>query len=186
MIKILKKRDTQLKEYELDDIVKEDLRTYDQETFRSDFLEPLQIKYNPITTPVKLAHGILGFVRFLKGFYIIMITDKKKVGKIGQHSIYQVKDTQMVPLFRATSSANREDEAKYLQIFQRIEISNGFYFSYTYDLTRSLQENMIRKVRNKMAKNEPMLQRISEIYAKDIHAEAGSYPTSRFTDTSGI
>ena len=115
-----------------------------------------------------------------------MITDKKKVGKIGQHSIYQVKDTQMVPLFRATSSANREDEAKYLQIFQRIEISNGFYFSYTYDLTRSLQENMIRKIRNKMAKNEPMLQRISEIYAKDIHAEAGSYPTSRFTDTSGI
>ena len=110
MIKILKKRDTQNLEYELDEIVKEDLRAYDQETFRTDFLEPLMIKYNPITTPVKLAHGILGFVRFLKGFYIIMIKEKKKVGKIGQHSIYQVKDIQMVPLFRATSNANREDE----------------------------------------------------------------------------
>ena len=63
----------------------------------------------------------------------------------------------MVPLFRTTSNANREDEAKYLQIFNKIEISNGFYFSYTYDLTRSLQENMMRKIRNKMAKDEPLL-----------------------------
>ena len=86
-------RDTQRDEYELESIIKEDLRTYDQETFENDFLGPLLTKYNPITTPVKRAHGILGFVRFLKGFYIILITAKKKVAKIGQHSIYQIKDT---------------------------------------------------------------------------------------------
>lgn len=32
--------------------------------------------------PIKNAHGILGFIRFLKGFYIILITARKKVGKI--------------------------------------------------------------------------------------------------------
>ena len=55
----------------------------------------------------------------------------------------------MVPLFKDTTNANREDEAKYVQTFHRIEIGTGFYFSYTYDLTRSLQENMMRKIRNK-------------------------------------
>ena len=113
-IKILKKRDTQVNEYELEDILREDLRTFDQESFKKDYLEPLQIQYHPVTTPVKLAHGILGFVRFLKGFYIILITAKKKIARIGQHSIYQIRDTQMVPLFRSTTNANREDEAKYL------------------------------------------------------------------------
>ena len=74
VIKILKKRDAQRDQYELEDIIKEDLRTYTEETFKTDFMDPLRQKYNPITTPVKLAHGILGFVRFLKGFYIIVIT----------------------------------------------------------------------------------------------------------------
>ena len=98
---------------------------------------------------VSLAYGILGFVRFLKGFYLVLITQKKKIATIGSHSIYQVKDTQMIPLFKDTSNANREDEIKYVQTFLRIEIGTGFYFSYTYDLTRSLQESMIRKNRNK-------------------------------------
>jgi len=151
VIKILKKRDTQRDEYELQDIIKEDFRTYDQDSFKEDFLDPLIREYHPITVPVPLAHGILGFVRFLKGFYIVLITQKKKVTTIGQHNIYQVKDTQIVPLFRTVSNSNREDEAKYLQIFNRIEIGTGFYFSYTYDLTKSLQENMLRKIRTKMA-----------------------------------
>jgi hypothetical protein len=41
----------------------------------------------------------MGFVRFLKGYYIILVTDKKKIAKIGRHGIYKVKDMKMVPLF---------------------------------------------------------------------------------------
>ena len=67
-------------------------------------------------------------------------------------------------------------------MFNRIEISNGFYFSYTYDLTRSLQESMIRKVRKQVGKGEPILQQLSDIYAKDIYINASSNPTSRFDD----
>jgi len=32
----------------------------------------------------------------------------------------------------------KDDEEKYLKAFNDIEINKGFYFSYTYDLTRSL------------------------------------------------
>ena len=73
-------------------------------------MDPLIRQYNPIIVRVPLAYGILGFVRFLKGFYIVLITQKKKIATIGNHKIYQVKDTQMIPLFKDTSNANREDE----------------------------------------------------------------------------
>ena len=55
----------------------------------------------------------------------------------------------MVPLFRTTSNVHRDEEAKYLNIFNQIKIQNDFFFSYTYDVTRSLQENILRKIRNK-------------------------------------
>lgn len=88
VIKILKKRDTQRDEYELSDIIKEDYRTYDQESFQDEFLGPLMRQFNPIIVRVPLAYGILGFVRFLKGFYLILISKKTKVAMIGNHSIY--------------------------------------------------------------------------------------------------
>jgi len=57
----------------------------------------------------------------------------------------------MVPLFTATDDANRDDENFYLNMFQSLEIhKSGFYFAYTYDLTHTLQENIIRKIVNRM------------------------------------
>jgi hypothetical protein len=92
----------------------------------------------------------LGFVRFLKGYYMVLITSRKRVGKILKHSIYTIKDLQMVAMFRTTQTTqNRDDENRYMNYFLDIkkESEFPFYFSYTYDLTRSLQENIMRKVR---------------------------------------
>ena len=54
----------------------------------------------------------------------------------------------MIQLFRWTSSSKRDDEQKYLDLFKQIKIGQGFYFSYTYDLTHTLQHNILKKVRN--------------------------------------
>ena len=40
----------------------------------------------------------------------------------------------------------------------------------------------MRKIRNKIGKDEPILNQISDIYAEDIYAESASNPTSRFED----
>ena len=97
------------------------------------------------------AHAILGFIRFLKGYYIIMVTNRKRVAKIGQHSLYQVTKTVMWPLFYSTDHANRDDENFFVNMFQSLEVNKtGFYFAYTYDLTHSLQENILRKIGNRM------------------------------------
>lgn len=54
----------------------------------------------------------------------------------------------MVPMYRTTSLQNRDDENRYMNYFLQIRKQDfPFYFSYTYDLTRSLQENIMRKVR---------------------------------------
>ena len=42
------------------------------------------------------AFGLAGFVRFLEGYYIILITKRRKVGIIGHHTIYKIEDTFMI------------------------------------------------------------------------------------------
>ena len=57
-----------------------------------------------------------------------------------------------MPLFTNTlefSREEKENEEKYVNLFKMIGIDKGFYYSYTYDLTRSLQENILRKASKK-------------------------------------
>lgn len=88
------------------------------------------------------AFGIVGFVRFLEGYYIILVTKRRKVAVIGLHTIYKVEDTTMIYIPHESVRKYRDDEPKYVRLFQNIDLSSNFYFSYSYDLTHSLQYNM--------------------------------------------
>ena len=94
----------------------------------------------------------------------------------------------MVPLFRTTSQVARtvsEDEVKYLTIFNRIDIHTGFYYSHTYDLTRSLQENMARKIQKMSSKENGLPPNFADLYSKDIYTVAASNPTSKLETNQG-
>ena len=104
-------------------------------------------------------YGILGFVKFLDCYYMILITQRRKVGLIGGNAIYGIKSTDMIPIKPAkqatqqswgkqvVGAVNRRlnptqheiAEQRYLGLFQFIDLTKDFYFSYTYDLTHSLQ-----------------------------------------------
>ncbi|KAM7542018.1 hypothetical protein Aperf_G00000011160 [Anoplocephala perfoliata] len=97
--------------------------------------------------------GLIGFIRFLFGYYLIVITQRREVARIGEHRIYKIEDTKMVyipkdaPITSAPDDSGniksmQSDESRFLRMFQGVELNRGFYFSYTYDLTRSLQVNM--------------------------------------------
>ena len=88
------------------------------------------------------AFGIAGFVRFLEGYYIVLITKRRKVGVIGQHTIYKIEDTSMFYIPHDTVKEQHSDEQRYLKMFQTIDLSSNFYFSYSYDLTHTLQHNL--------------------------------------------
>ncbi|KAG7213368.1 hypothetical protein KM043_002662 [Ampulex compressa] len=88
------------------------------------------------------AFGIVGFVRFLEGYYIILVTKRRRVAVIGHHTIYKIEDTSMIYIPNDTVRIFHPDEQRYVKMFQSIDLSSNFYFSYSYDLTHTLQSNM--------------------------------------------
>ncbi|KOC69018.1 Polyphosphoinositide phosphatase [Habropoda laboriosa] len=88
------------------------------------------------------AFGLLGFVRFLEGYYIIMVTKRRRVAVIGHHTIYKIEDTSMIYIPSDNVRAFHPDEQRYVKMFQSIDLRSNFYFSYSYDLTHTLQSNM--------------------------------------------
>ncbi|XP_031847551.1 polyphosphoinositide phosphatase FIG4 isoform X2 [Nomia melanderi] len=88
------------------------------------------------------AFGIVGFVRFLEGYYIILVTKRRRVTVIGHHTIYKIEDTAMIYIPNDTVRIFHPDEQRYVKMFQSIDLRSNFYFSYSYDLTHTLQYNM--------------------------------------------
>ncbi|KAF2747756.1 polyphosphoinositide phosphatase-like protein Fig4 [Sporormia fimetaria CBS 119925] len=104
------------------------------------------------------AWGLLGFVRFTEAYYMLLITKRAQVAMIGGHYVYQVDGTEMIPLTTGSTSRFQKDrnaeEARFLGILNNLDLTRSFYFSYSYNITRSLQQNIIRE-RN--ALNEGLL-----------------------------
>lgn len=93
-------------------------------------------------------YGIVGFVRFTEGYYISIITKRSPVALIGGHYIFHVDGTSTIPIHASATPMSKLDknseELRYLQMFRMVDLSKNFYFSYSYDITRTLQWNMTR------------------------------------------
>jgi len=93
--------------------------------------------------------GLLGFIRFTEAYYMVLITKRAQVAMIGGHYIYQVDGTELIPLTTGTSSRfakdRSHDEARFLSILHNLDLTRFFYFSYSYNITCSLQQNIIRE-----------------------------------------
>ncbi|CAF1306127.1 unnamed protein product [Rotaria sp. Silwood1] len=94
-------------------------------------------------------YGIIGFIKFLEGYYMIVITRRSQVARIGYHRIYKIEETAMLTITNEDIKKIHPDESKYLRALQNLDLTNGFYFSYTYDLTHTLQYNFIEQNREK-------------------------------------
>ena len=92
-------------------------------------------------TPMRI-YGIVGFVRFTQGWYMIFITKRRQVALLGGHYIYHIDETRLVPIALQSKIDKNSDEARYIATFQNIDLAKNFYFSYTYDITNSLQKNL--------------------------------------------
>ena len=93
--------------------------------------------------------GLLGFVRFTGAYYMLLITKRSQVAMIGGHYIYQVDGTELVSLTLPSSSRFKFDrdaeEARFVGTLKSLDLSRSFYFSYSYDITRTLQHNIVRE-----------------------------------------
>ncbi|KAF4461978.1 Polyphosphoinositide phosphatase [Fusarium albosuccineum] len=91
--------------------------------------------------------GLLGFIKFTGPYYMLLITKKSTVAMVGGHYIYQIEGTELVPLTPAKVKLDTRntEEQRFLGILNNLDLTRSFYYSYSYDVTRTLQHNIIRE-----------------------------------------
>lgn len=104
--------------------------------------------------------GILGFIRFTGCYYMHMITKRNQTAMIGGHFVYTIEATELIPLTTSTNSrfkssdTRNTEESRFLSILNGLDLNKSFYFSYSYDITRTLQHNIMTE-RAALAAGEP-------------------------------
>lgn len=100
------------------------------------------------------AVGLLGFIRFTKCYYLLVVKKRREVAVLGSHEIYHIEDTQLISVTNNPKDIEKSPlETRYIQTFQNIDLNKTFYFSYSYDLTNNLQTNMLRNKRQSLHMN---------------------------------
>lgn len=86
--------------------------------------------------------GVVGVVHLLSGPYILVVAGADFVGKLLGHDIYRIADVRILPFAADLSglpAGRQQDEELYLAMLRTFLTSKHLYFSYTMDLTSSLQ-----------------------------------------------
>lgn len=98
---------------------------------------------------------------------MIVITKRTIVALLGGHYVYHCEGTEMIPISSTHKIEKASDEQKLMNTFKQVDLTKNFYFryvhrvlslslvlipfSYTYDLTTSLQYNLTRPSSPRMA-----------------------------------
>ncbi|KAJ5690624.1 Polyphosphoinositide phosphatase [Penicillium macrosclerotiorum] len=95
------------------------------------------------------AWALLGFIRFTGAYYMLLVTKRSQVAMVGGHNVYQIDETELISLTTSESSKmkpeKQSEEDRYKAILNNLDLTRSFYFSYSYDITRSLQHNICRE-----------------------------------------
>ncbi|KAG4959260.1 hypothetical protein AAZX31_13G097200 [Glycine max] len=93
---------------------------------------------------VTTCYGIVGFIKFLGPYYMLLITKRRQIGAICGHTVYAVSKSEMIPLPNSSvrSNINSKNENRYKRLLCMVDLTKDFFFSYSYHIMRSLQRNM--------------------------------------------
>lgn len=96
----------------------------------------------PRSAETREIYGILGILHLLAGPYLVVVTKRKLVGVLFGDEIWQMKEADIIPFpkgeMHLTETQVNENKTL-LQMAQNALSADGFYFSYTHDLTHSAQ-----------------------------------------------
>ncbi|MCD7462004.1 suppressor of actin mutation [Datura stramonium] len=94
---------------------------------------------------VTTCYGIVGFIKFLGPYYMLLITKRRQIGAICGHIVYAITQCEMIPLPNAAARSkmvNCKSENRYRKLLCMVDLTKDFFFSYSYHVMRSLQQNM--------------------------------------------
>ncbi|KAJ3557105.1 hypothetical protein NM688_g1653 [Phlebia brevispora] len=92
----------------------------------------------------RMFFGVAGFIRFTAGWYMVLISKRSIVALLGGHYVYHCEETEVLPIVFNHKVEKPTEEQRLMNIFKQVDLSKNFYFSYTYDLTSTLQFNLTR------------------------------------------
>ncbi|XP_075442403.1 phosphatidylinositol-3-phosphatase SAC1 isoform X4 [Ascaphus truei] len=103
----------------------------------------LTVKKNvPPSAVTRPIYGILGTIRLVAGMYLIVITRRKKVGDLLNHSVWKATDFDIISYKRTMlhlTDIQLQVNKAFLAMIGHALSMDGFYFSTSYDLTHTLQ-----------------------------------------------
>lgn len=92
----------------------------------------------------RVIYGIIGVINLLGGSYMLFITERKQIGTISDQNIYQIVQTEMLPSSTYKEKNMTADQIssnqQYIGMITKVLSTPYFYFSYSYDLTHSMQQ----------------------------------------------
>ncbi|WCJ39343.1 Phosphoinositide phosphatase family protein [Euphorbia peplus] len=94
-------------------------------------------------------YGIVGFIKFLGPYYMLLITKRRKLGAICGHAIYAISKSSMIPVPHSSvlsNMTNSKDENRYKKLLCTVDLTRDFFFSYSYHVMHCLQRNLKNNV----------------------------------------
>ena len=142
--------DDKLSNIKKDKIDKKDTKDKDNNNNYENILEAKIKKIKEI----ERIDSLFGFIKFNFGYYAILACDSQIVGKIGRNIIYQVGKLNYFPLFKVDDSIKKSkkytQEKKYIELVRNFSYDKQLYFSYSYNLTNTLQRNYVENFKKEM------------------------------------
>ncbi|XP_075494550.1 phosphatidylinositol-3-phosphatase SAC1-like isoform X1 [Primulina tabacum] len=94
---------------------------------------------------VAKVYGIVGCIKFLESYYLILVTKRRQIGCICGHAIYGIDESQIITIPHVsvqTDVAHSKTELRYKKLLSSVDLTKDFFYSYTYSIMQSLQKNV--------------------------------------------
>lgn len=99
-------------------------------------------KQVPASAISKVIYGIVGIIRLIAGPYLMVITEREKLGTIQDQIIWRVKKTETLAYNRTLTHLTEKQitlNRTYLSLVDMMLKTENYYFSTSFDLTHTLQ-----------------------------------------------
>ncbi|CAA9998723.1 unnamed protein product [Nesidiocoris tenuis] len=106
-------------------------------------VEPSKIPIPAVASETRIK-GVLGIIKLISCNYLVVITEGIKVGENqnGFSVIWKVKKVELISYAKSTTHLSSEQSRlnnEYYLLFLSVFANNDFYYSYTYDLSHTVQ-----------------------------------------------
>ncbi|CAH9129772.1 unnamed protein product [Cuscuta epithymum] len=95
---------------------------------------------------VAKVYGIVGCIKFLESYYLVLVTKRHQIGCICGHAIYGIDESQIITIPHIsvqTDLAHSKTELRYKKLLSSVDLTKDFFYSHTYPIMCSLQKNVL-------------------------------------------